>query len=250
MSHTHMWKRPLLVAVLASSGAIFAGAQVVHSWGYSGENGPDHWSKFNTTCGLGERQSPIDIVNPQKTALPTISFSYQDSPLAVVNNGHTIQGNYASGSSIVRDGKTYELKQFHFHHHSETAIRGEYTPLEAHLVHQDKDGNYLVVAVLFKEGTANSTIETVWKNIGSEQDKENAPAGVTVNAAQLLPGEHNYYTFRGSLTTPPCSENVAWVVMDHPMTVSKEQIAAFDKLYPNNFRPVQPLNGRMVLESE
>ena len=244
------WKKFLLAAVVISTLAVVSVAQKAHSWSYSGATGPDHWSEISATCGTGRAQSPIDIVDPTKSKLPALTFSYQASPLNVINNGHTIQANYAPGSNLVLEGKSYELQQFHFHHLSETAIKGKHSPMEAHLVHKDTDGNLLVVAVLLKEGKANSAVETVWKNIGTEEGKANAPSGVSVDATKLLPGKREYYTFPGSLTTPPCSENVTWVVMTHPMTVSKEQIEAFAKLYPSNARPVQPLNGRKVLESE
>jgi carbonic anhydrase len=250
MSSAKSWKTVFLLAVAVSCSAICASAQEAHAWGYSGAHGPDHWPEVSAICGTGKAQSPINIVPPKKSDLPRLNFSYQRSPLNVVNNGHTIQDNYAAGSSVTLDGKTYDLLQVHFHHHSETAIKGEHTPMEAHLVHKDKDGNLLVVAVLLKEGRANSTVGTLWKNIGGEEGKANAPPGVTVDAANLLPEKREYYTFPGSLTTPPCSEGVKWVVMTHPMTVSKEQIEAFAKLYPDNARPVQPLNGRTVLESK
>jgi carbonic anhydrase len=218
-------------------------------WGYSGDRGPSNWGETFETCGLGKQQSPIDIESPDKAKLMKITFSYQPSPLNVINNGHTIQVNYAPGSTIELDGKTYELQQFHFHHMSETAIGSKHQPMEAHLVHKDKEGNLLVVAVLLKKGRANSAVNTVWKDLPVEEGSAYSPAASTVEAFKLLPAKHDYYTFSGSLTTPPCSENVTWVVMTDPATVSKEQIDTFAKLYPHNARPVQPLNGRKVMES-
>ncbi len=222
-------------------------------WSYAGDTGPSHWGELNhdySVCTLGKSQSPIDIGNPQYGKLPAIQFNYRPSELAVVNNGHTIQVNYAPGSSIVLDGKTYDLVQFHFHHLSETTIKGQHTPLEGHLVHKSKDGNLVVVAVLFNEGRANDVLKTVWSNLPKEEGTENKPATVEVSAAQLLPDKHTYYTFPGSLTTPPCTEGVTWPVLAHRMTASKEQIDAFAALYPNNYRPTQPLNGRTILSSK
>jgi carbonic anhydrase len=244
------WKVLALFAALTFGSAATSAAQEAHAWGYSGAHGPDQWSEVSATCGTGTAQSPIDIVNPGKAKLPEIDFSYHAAPLKVINNGHTIQVNYAPGSSIVRDGKTFELVQFHFHHMSENAIKGKHTPMELHLVHKDKDGNLAVVAVMLKEGKANKEVETVWSNLPAAEGKENAPASVAVDAAGLLPHKHDYYTFSGSLTTPPCSENVLWLVMEEPVTLSKVQIAKFAAIYPNNARPVQPLNGRKVLESK
>ncbi len=221
-------------------------------WSYSGDTGPEHWGELNpdyAACGQGKQQSPVNIGQVPPSKLPVVQFNYQPSALAVINNGHTIQVNYAPGSSIVVDGKTYDLVQFHFHHLSETTLDGKHAPLEGHLVHQSKDGNLAVVAVLFEEGRANPAIKTIWSNLPKEEGNEDKPGGVQVKASQLLPGKHNYYTFPGSLTTPPCSEGVTWIVLADKMTASKEQIAAFAALYPDNYRPVQPLNGRAVMYS-
>ncbi len=220
-------------------------------WSYSGDTGPAHWGSLSpeySACSQGKEQSPVNISNAQRSKLPVIEFNYQPSALAVVNNGHTIQVNYAQGSSITIDGKTYNLVQFHFHHLSETMVKGKHAPLEGHLVHKSADGKLAVVAVLFDEGKANPAIATVWSNLPKAEGTENKPSGVEVNAAQLLPDKFEYYTFPGSLTTPPCSEGVTWLVVSHRMTASKEQIDAFAKLYPNNYRPVQPLNGRKIQE--
>lgn len=225
-------------------------SQESHSWGYSGAAGPDHWSEVSATCGLGKTQSPIDIRRAEKKPLPAITFAYHSSPLKIVNNGHTIQVNYAPGSSITVGDKTYALVQFHFHHRSETEINSQRSPMELHLVHQDKDGNLAVVAVLLNEGQSNPMVNTVWGQLPQQEGQEIAPEHVEINALNLLPANHRYYTFPGSLTTPPCSENVTWLVLATPVTLSKEQIAKFAAIYPNNARPVQPLNNRVVLESE
>ncbi len=227
MSHIRVCKTVLLASLLVAFVDATCMAQETHHWGYSGASGPDHWSEVSATCGLGKAQSPIDIVAPKKEKLPSINFSYHAAPLNVINNGHTMQVNYAPGSSIERDGQTYELVQFHFHHMSENAIKGQHAPMEMHLVHKDKDGNLAVVAVMLKEGKANKEVETIWSNLPATEGKENEPASVTVDAEDLLPHKHGYYTFTGSLTTPPCSENVLWLVMEEPVTLSKEQIAKF-----------------------
>jgi len=165
-----------------------------HEWGYSGDRGPANWGETFESCGLGKQQSPIDIESPDKTKLTKITFSYQPSPLHVINNGHTVQVNYAPGSAIELDGKTYELQQFHFHHMSETAIGGKRQPMEAHLVHKDKDGNLLVVAVLLKKGHANSAVNTVWKDLPVEEGSAYSPPATTVEAFKLIPSKHDYYT--------------------------------------------------------
>lgn len=230
--------------------AVVAAAQAEHHWGYSGATGPANWSEFGATCGLGKAQSPIDIVHAEQKNLLPIEFDYRSSPLKVIDNGHSIQVNYAPGSSIVVNGKSYELQQFHFHHQSENAINGQHSPMELHLVHQASDGGLAVVAVLLNQGHGNATLATVWANLPQEKEKEYAPEHVEVEAIHLIPANHRYYTFVGSLTTPPCTEGVTWLVMASPMTISKQQIAKFAGLYPDNARPVQPLNGREVLESK
>lgn len=225
-------------------------AQETHSWGYSGDTGPKHWSEVSPTCKVGHAQSPINITHAELRDLPNLEFSYHPAALKVIDNGHTVQVNYVPGSTLKVGDKTYELVQFHFHHKSETAIGGKHAPLEAHLVHKDKDGNLAVVAVLLQEGEPNPAVATTWSNIPAVKEKEASLDGVEIQAEQLLPANRRYYTFSGSLTTPPCTESVTWLVMVNPMTASKEQIEKFAKLYPNDERPVQPLYGRSVLESK
>ena len=164
-------------------------------------------------------QSPIDIRDgvAKKGALPVIAFDYKPSPLTIIDNGHTVQVDYAPGSFITVQGKRYELVQFHFHKPSEEKINGKSADMVAHLVHKDADGNLAVVAVLLKTGQPNKLVETLWKNLPPTKEKETTVAGVQVNATDLLPpNKAAYYTFTGSLTTPPCSEGVTWFVLKSP----------------------------------
>jgi carbonic anhydrase len=247
-----------VAATLASSLIAFAlpaFAEEGHHWSYKGETGPTHWGAMEKefeSCGVGKVQSPIDIKTKSAKAsdLPAIEFAYQPSPLRIIDNGHTVQVNYAPGSSITVDGKRYELLQFHFHHPSEEEIDGKHSDMVAHLVHKDAGGNLAVVAVLLKKGSANPLVGTLWKNIPKEKGKEAQVDAVTINVADLLPEKRGYYTFQGSLTTPPCSEGVRWFVLKSPTTVSAEQVAGFGKLYAMNARPVQPLNGREIAASK
>ena len=222
------------------------------AWSYSGATGPAHWkdvSPESAVCGLGKHQSPIDIRNTVKARLPAIEFHYAATPLRIVDNGHTIMVSYAAGSSIVVDGTSYELQQFHFHKPSEERVRGRSFPLVAHLVHKNAKGELAVVAVLLKQGKENAFLASVWKNLPAAKDVETAPAGVSINAADLLPAQRGYYTFTGSLTTPPCSENVTWFVLKAPSEASAEQVDLFGQHYSHNARPVQPLNDRVVRET-
>ncbi|HXZ78715.1 MAG TPA: carbonic anhydrase family protein [Terriglobales bacterium] len=222
-------------------------------WTYTGAEGPEHWGDLDpsfTTCKTGKEQSPIDIRNPQKASLPRIQFDYQPAPLKIIDNGHSIQVNYSSGSTITVGDHKYELKQFHFHHPSEEKINGQPSDMVAHLVHADAEGKLAVVAVLLKKGQANSAIQTIWDHLPREKGVETPVEGITINAADLLPEKLGYYTFAGSLTTPPCTEGVTWYVLKSSKTLSAQQVDAFAKPYPMNARPTQPLNGRVVKETE
>ena len=224
-----------------------------HNWTYTGEHGPEHWGDLSSDfsiCAIGKAQSPIDIRDSFPAQLPPIKFSYQASSLKIINNGHTIQINYAPGSTITVGEKTYELMQFHFHHPSEEKINGRSYPMVAHLVHKDKVGRLAVVAVLIEEGNANQLISTLWDNLPPEEGKEQELDRVKVDVRHLLPTDHKYYTFVGSLTSPPCSEGVTWYVLQASAAISKAQIEKFAAVYPLNARPIQPLNDRVVLKTK
>ena len=241
-----------LLAVLSFLAAPRARAQqtgAVHPWSYEGERGPAHWGDLKSeyaACKTGKHQSPIDIRGAKQADLPPIEFSYGPSPFRIIDNGHTVQVNVDPGSFITVGGRKYGLVQFHFHHPAEERIRGQSYPMVAHLVHKDANEKLAVVAVLLKTGRDNPFIEALWKNLPADVDQEHAPQGATVDLRQLLPADHGYYTFSGSLTTPPCSEDVTWFVLKKPVEISKPEEAAFATKYAHNARPVQPLHGRAV----
>jgi carbonic anhydrase len=222
-------------------------------WSYEGKEDPKHWGSIDpafSACKMGHNQSPIDISHTQLADLPALKFSYKPVPLSIVNNGHTIMINYAPGSTLTVGNKVYAMKQFHFHHPSEEHINGKGFDMVAHLVHSDSDGHVAVVAILFKSGAPNPLLETLWKNIPREKDKTVEISTVSVNVEELLPSQHGYYSYNGSLTTPPCTEGVTWYVLKAISTLSDEQLAAIMKLYPHDNRPIQRLNHRKVLESK
>lgn len=230
-----------------------AAQEVKPKWSYDGSTDPSHWGALGpayAACSTGSTQSPIDIKDAKKSDLPALKMSYSPVPLNVIDNGHTVQINYPAGSTLTVGGKTYALKQFHFHHPAEEEIDGEKFDLVAHLVHTDADGHLAVVAVLFRKGAANPLFDTLWKNVPVEKEKAVDVGSVSVNAKDLVPAETGYYTFAGSLTAPPCSEGVTWYVLKKHATLSGEQLDAFAKLYPHNARPLQPINGREILESK
>ena len=236
------------VLLCAGGACCLVAAHAAGHWGYTGHGAPAHWAELGkdyVTCKLGKVQSPIDIKGAKAADLPAIQFDYKPVPLKVIDNGHTIQVNYAPGSFIDVGGTRYELQQFHFHKPSEEKVAGKAHDMVAHLVHKSSDGKLAVVAVLLDQGGANPTIATIWKNLPKEKEKE-ATADATIDAATLLPADKGYYTFQGSLTTPPCSEDVRWFVLKTPVKIEPGQLAAFGKLYPMNARPTQPLNGRPI----
>lgn len=237
--------------LLAAASAAQQQAAPEH-WDYGTLHGPSHWSELNpdfAPCGNGHHQSPIDIRNPQKADLPPLQFDYKPVPLDIIDNGHTIMINYAPGSSLTVGGKRYELKQFHFHRPSEEKIDGKGFAMTVHLVYADAQGKLVVVAVLLQQGEDNSLVRELWSNMPTEKEKEEHLNNIQIDMDGLLPADRSYYTFSGSLTTPPCTEDVTWFVLKHPVTVSAAEIEQFSRLYRNDARPTQPLYDRVVQES-
>jgi carbonic anhydrase len=223
-----------------------------HAWDYGTEHGPQHWGELKAeyaSCGVGQRQSPIDIAKTEKADLPPITFDYKPSSLRIIDNGHTIMVSYDPGSSIRVGDVTYQLKQFHFHRPSEESIHGKTSDMVAHLVHADAEGHLGVVAVLLEHGKDNALIRELWKHIPKEKEREALLEAVKINVADLLPKDRGYYTFEGSLTSPPCSEGVTWFVLKQRMPISADEVARFSKIYPHNARPAQPLHERVVRET-
>lgn len=230
--------------VMAGSGA---------GWGYTGNTGPDYWGDLADAykiCKTGKNQSPIDIQSYLKTpdASP-IAFSYNTSPTAILNNGHTIQVNVASGSGIHVEGKYFELKQYHFHTPSENLIDGQSFPMEVHFVHADSAGNLAVIGVMFELSGVNPELAELWQHMPQNAGDQNLLSGVASNLINLMPTDQSFYRFNGSLTTPPCSEGVRWFVMKNAVQVSADQVEQFlDVMHHPNNRPVQPINARIIFE--
>ena len=222
-------------------------------WAYMGNVGPKHWSEIKkefNMCSEGNQQSPINVVATKDTDLKPLDLNYTAGSSTIIDNGHTVQVNIAEGSVLKIDGADYKLKQFHFHVPSENNINGNAYPLEAHFVHATDDGKLAVIAVMFEEGAENPILAKAWKKVPSLKIGEAVKYGLTADEVYaLMPKNKDYYKFLGSLTTPPCSENVKWHVFKTPLTVSKEQINAFFNKFsfPNN-RPVQLTNKRVIEE--
>jgi carbonic anhydrase len=252
--------------VLALLTTLSLQAQWKTRWEYEGARGADHWSELDpayASCNAGKEQSPIDIEASEKAALPELRFESRSGPLKyLVNNGYTIRVNYhdaaGTGNLLIVGDQTYQLMQFHFHRPSEEYIHGKAYDMVAHLMYQSSDGKVVGVAVLLKAGKANATIQQIWEHMPMTESKvlsdfshqEEMILGVEINPAGLLPNDVSYYTYLGSVTAPPCTEGVRWFVLKTPVDISPEQIGAFAKLYPKDVRPIQPLNGRVVKESQ
>ncbi len=231
-------------------------------WGYGEDDGPAAWADLSedyALCGSGLEQSPIDLTGAAAGEQPAVARDYRPANLKiirhehvvdVVDNGHTIQVNYDEGSTLSLGDASYELKQYHFHAPSEQTVDGEHFPMEMHLVHQSAGGALAVLGVLIAEGAANAAFEPVWAHLPDEAGEEVHLEHVSVNVEDLLPVSHGAYRYHGSLTTPPCSEGVSWLVALEPIELSAEQIGAFTAIFSGNNRPVQPLGERTIAVDE
>lgn len=229
-------------------------AHAIH-WGYFGEGGPQHWGDLSAdyaTCKTGRNQSPVDLRD--KTALgvqglPGLDIAYREVPLKIINNGHSIQINFPLGSYIKVGGHRFELLQYHFHTPSEHHKEGFAYPMEMHLVHKDGDGNLAVLGILFQEGEENPYLNGLLKRLPKVMGKQEIHNDLKLNPAHFIPPNPEFYKYSGSLTTPPCSEGVYWMVFKHPIEASAEQIQQMNELMGENARPVQPKFARSILKS-
>ncbi|MDI7659155.1 carbonic anhydrase family protein [Cronobacter universalis] len=233
--------------------SLFPALAMASHWSYEGEGAPEHWGSLDpdfSLCQKGMNQSPIDIDNTLKAHVVPLNTHYIDGPSLILNNGHTIQATMppTTQDSVTIDGTVYALQQFHFHAPSENTLHGKHYDLEMHLVHKNAAGEIAVVAVMFKTGAANVELAKLWQAMPDQADASQ-PLKAAIDINRLLPKDKTYYRFSGSLTTPPCSEGVSWLVMKHPLTLSAEQLNQFKQvMHHDNNRPVQPLHGRIVVE--
>lgn len=249
-------KKKLLLSILfgltvgLTTSSVSQAAHQSH-WSYTGNAGPEHWGELSpdyALCSSGKNQSPVNLTGMIEGDLPPLIVNYKKGGFEIVNNGHSIQIDYAPGSTITIGDHSFELKQFHFHTPSENTIEGRSFPMEAHLVHADGKGNLAVIAIMYDTGKANIELQKAWRWIPQKVGvKKTLPEQIDANA--LMSGDLDYYRFNGSLTTPPCSEGVAWIVMKAPDTVSQEQVKTFaDTMRHDNNRPLQQINGRIVVK--
>ena len=232
-----------------------ASAQSHAHWDYYGKTGPLGWARLDPAyklCAEGKEQSPIDIRGAKlNKALKPIEIHYMSASVEVENNGHTIEVHVKPGSYIVLDGVRYDLQQFHFHHPAEEAVNGKLTDMDAHLVHKSADGKLAVLAVRFSEtpDDPNATLAALWQHLPTEAGKTEKDEEM-INPGGLLPSDRGYWTFMGSLTTPPCTEGVRWFVFEQPVSISRAQSRAFGALYKIDSRPLQDRHGRKIEANE
>lgn len=242
-----------ILATALCASASFAAPPTAAHWDYRGPHGAAHWGHMEAAyeaCAKGQTQSPIDIRNAQRAQLPALEFAYGRVAPSIVNNGHTIQVNVPKGQFLTLAGHRYELLQFHFHTPSEEKVKGKPSAMVAHFVHRDDEGKLAVVAALIQPGKVATGFDAVLSHLPRQAGETLTVDRLELDLAGLLPVERRYWDFEGSLTTPPCSEGVHWMVLTQPVKVSAEGIRRFRQLYPANARPVQPLHGRVVRVSE
>lgn len=217
-----------------------------YQWEYEGIDGPDTWVNCYPDCG-GTSQSPVNItgavVDPGLTALET---HYEDVPIELINNGHTVEFDYETGSTLKLNGDDYNLLQFHFHTESEHTVDNLHYPMEVHLVHENEaSGNLAVIGIFIEEGNENTFFANFFNDLPPATDDHYSSATV-VNVEGLLPSNGDYFTYSGSLTTPGCFEVVTWLVLKMPVEASSTQIQQMHDIIHDNYRPVQLLNGREI----
>ncbi len=239
-------KHSLFALLLAA--APYAHVQAA-AWDYAQ---PQHWGDLSPDfhlCKQGVNQSPIDIRQAVYARLPALALELQARQAAIVNNGHTVQVNLQQGDTLKLDDETFTLKQFHFHTPSENLIDGKRYPLEGHFVFSNQQQQLAVIGVMFVTGSANPVLGTLLDALPAQVD-QSATLQEDVDITSLLPVDRHYFRFSGSLTTPPCSEGVRWLVMKQPVSASAAQLQALSVALgaQGNSRPVQPLYGRLVVE--
>ena len=248
-------KRIFLFLILLLILALVVGTKK-RDWSYEERTGPEYWGELdasNAACAKGSEQSPINIVSSkvkEDKKLIRKQIYYKPTTFTLLNNGHTIQANATTeNNSIVVEGKEYKLTQFHFHTPSEHQFNGQSYDVEIHFVHKDKSGKLAVLGVMIQEGRKNKALKKIWDILPGEETKKVDSEKYLINLQALLPQNQVSFYYDGSLTTPPCTEEVEWIIFEQPIEMSKEQIKAFQQIFADNHRPVQPLNEREIIKN-
>jgi carbonic anhydrase len=221
-------------------------------WSYEGETGPQHWGRLRPewrTCAEGIRQSPIDLRDGIVVDLAPVQFDYRRTGFRIRDTGNTLQVDVGEGMGITVRGVRYALERFTLHKPSQDRVGGMAHDMAVYLQHRSADGKQAIVSLLLAAGNAaNPVVQTLWNNLPLDRGREFIPDAV-LDLAALVPADPGHFLYTGSLPTPPCTEDVLWVVMKQPVPISDDQLAVFARLYPRNGRPIQPANGRPLLES-
>lgn len=221
-------------------------------WSYQGDTGPSHWGSLDadyTTCANGESQSPVNIQKPEtKQGNTDIKMNYRPSDFTIKNDGHTVLAEpETQNNTLILEGEEYTLSQFHFHAPSEHQINAEHEDMELHLVHESAEGELVVTAFMLQEGSNSAFSSAFWDKMPSSEAEAPASTDKLINLEELLPLSSSTFQYNGSLTTPPCTEGVRWVVYEQPVSLTSSQLENFQQIFEDNHRPVQPLNGREVI---
>lgn len=248
---THLIRAVSSALLLAAALPAYASESATPHWSYSGGDAPDHWGEVDarfTECKTGHNQSPINIRRVVHARQTVLRVTVGNGPQKIVNNGHTIEVIPVDGTStrLTLDGDVYTLQQFHFHTPSENTFDGHHLPLEGHFVFMHDD-QPLVLAVMYESGAPSKVLASFISHL-KDAPQQGAPLTPAVNIKALLPTQLHYYRFTGSLTTPPCTEGVIWLVLDPRVNLSEAQLKAFEQaIGQHNNRPVQPLHGRLII---
>lgn len=240
-------RRPLGLALAAALLAVAGHAAT--RWSYTGVGGPEHWAELDSdfaVCGSGQQQSPLDLTAATPRDLNNPQVAYLTGAGRIVDNGHTVQVDVEPGSFLSLDGIPYQLVQLHFHSPSEHTVNGNSFPVELHLVHQAESGSLAVIGVLITGGEENLPLVPLISDIPGKVGKQ-ARLRLPIDPTTLLPADRRAYRYAGSLTTPPCTEGVTWLVMATPIQASGRQIAALARTLQGNNRPVQARGQRELL---
>jgi len=247
--------RLFALAALVLSAAGLATAQTTTPWDYEGKHGALAWGKLDPAykiCSQGHEQAPIDIRHAHlNKALQPLEFHYIAGPVTIVNNGHAIVAHVDPGSYMVAGGVRYDLIEFDFHHPSEETVKGKLSDMDIQLVHRSADGKMAILAVRLIEdiGKPNAELATLWPRLPTTAGSS-AKVTDMVNPGGLLPADRGYWTYMGSLTTPPCTEGVRWFVFEQEVTLSRSQLRTFAPFFRVNTRPLQDPHGRRIEANE
>ncbi|OCG70327.1 carbonic anhydrase [Gilliamella sp. Nev5-1] len=240
----------VIIAALMATSLSCAAVEPAPHWDYEGEFKPENWGKLSpefSTCENGKNQSPINIEHALKTHHDKLKLAFKPSKQEIINNGHTIQINVNEGNTLEIDNEIFTLQQFHFHAPSENMIKSKPFPMEAHFVYKNDNGDLTVVGLMFNRGKSNPELAKAWQHIPT-QVGNTATLSQSVNIKALLPNRLDFYRFSGSLTTPPCTEGVRWIILEQESSASATQIEKFHSIiHHDNNRPIQPLNGRVIV---